>query len=802
MEKLYNGKIPKDKFVTEHLLPNLIKRIEISQSPKDTAELVASMNIFPYRTLTGVCLGRLSEPGVSWYYSDETGKSRVSAGGYRILADEIMKKEQGAKLRQTFDKYIRLFSESAIFRDLIQRMGRESNYTELWWNCAYDLYTKWDWMPNDINPSAATQNIRNHYFLFTKNNCSETLKEKLIKHRIFWDVLTPTARNLFLDRIPGGQKENALNFLMELGIPHSFLIRQSISANWMSSSQVTVSPYILSFVKQLEMKLEKPVPPGNTSYERCELCHELFQHIWRESRDAFQRAIRDIHAAIPVKNILGSYVPLAHPLFYSTGELEEGNIENEYDDASEFENRHIDAKQYSREFLEGQGIIYEFSQVDQTPGEYGLKAEPAEFYQWIWRYSRHEKLINRILSYFSGNANSRKTVPEKYNDFVLSVLKCAENLNADYAFDIDIKDKDVFQKADMINKIRRNLPQIYFVVYGSHKLIAIKEYVDKILKISNPSAHERVIIKSDRIWNHVYLSTVGIGEYDGTYIRCKSYQRRTGYEDVILLAPSEDSDSYLRALARYVKDNYEIEVPIEGVETVDFKKEYMELAQNIRRFMTETYEVRQSEGCTVWLNDVKTFGEEKHIWDSCKEQKERFFADESTVSPTDSNVWRNFLRNKYSGRCQLCGGVTITGYQDRYFYTYRMVKRASNRLADLRCNLFCLCPSCWGEMERGKYMGKNLTELYRKAEKYAEYLERNLLSDENEDYFQSFVSELSEERQLTEQEEKNLNGFRHPIVCRVIVNGKKRCMAFSWEHFMRISFILYETMDKPVEEGS
>ncbi|MBR1495367.1 MAG: hypothetical protein IJ601_10025 [Acidaminococcaceae bacterium] len=797
MDKLYDGKSKKDKFIIEHLLPNMIKRIEASPNPKETATRVASMNIFPYRTKEGVYLGRLSEPGVSWYYSDETGKSRVSAGSYRILAEELLKKEQSAKLRQTFDKHIRLFSESAIFRDLIQRMGQESNYTELWWNCAYDLYTKWDWMPNDIKPSAATQNIQNRFFLFTKDNCSDTLKEKLIKHRVFWDILTPTARNLFMNRIPEGQKENALSFLSDLGIPHSFLTRQSTGANWMSNTQVSVSPYILSFARDLAPELAQPVAPGNGAYEKCELCHELFERIWAESKDAFQRAIRDINSAIPIKNVRSSYVSLSRPLFYSARELEEENTENEYDEASEFENWHIDAKQYSMTFLEGQGNIYEFSQVDQTPGDYGLETKPVEFYQWIWRYSRHEKLIDNILSYFSGGVNIRKTVPEKYNDFVLSVLECAEIRNADYAFDIDLKGTGVFQKAAILNRISQSFAHIFCVVYGSHEVLAVKEYVDKILTISNPSAQERFRIKSDRIWSHVYLMTGEMGEYDGTYALCKRYKRSTGYEDVILLPPSADGESYLRALAWYVKDRYGIEVPIEGVETVDWKEEYKKLANSIRSFLTETHERRKPEGYTVSLADVTSFGEEKRIWTSCKEQKNHFFSDERKVSSSDFYTWRNFLKNKYHGRCQLCGGMTITGDQDHYFYTYRMVKKASNHLADLRCNLFCLCPSCWGEMKRGDYMGKDLTELCRKGEKYAAYLERKLLSDENEDGFQSFVSELLDEQRLTEQEEKSLDGFRNPIVCRVVVNGKNRCMAFSWEHFMRIAFILHETIDKP-----
>ena len=37
-----------------------------------------------------------------------------------------------------------------------------------------------------------------------------------------------------------------------------------------------------------------------------------------------------------------------------------------------------------------------------------------------------------------------------------------------------------------------------------------------------------------------------------------------------------------------------------------------------------------------------------------------------------------------------------------------------------------------------------------------------------------------------------MEGFHKPIICRVVVNGESRCMAFSWEHFMRLAFILSE----------
>ena len=59
-----------------------------------------------------------------------------------------------------------------------------------------------------------------------------------------------------------------------------------------------------------------------------------------------------------------------------------------------------------------------------------------------------------------------------------------------------------------------------------------------------------------------------------------------------------------------------------------------------------------------------------------------------------------------------------------------------------------------------------------------------------EDDFPSLVKEVWEDQVFSEDEEEKLEGFHNPIVCRVMVNGKDRLMAFSWEHFMRIAFIL------------
>ena len=38
-------------------------------------------------------------------------------------------------------------------------------------------------------------------------------------------------------------------------------------------------------------------------------------------------------------------------------------------------------------------------------------------------------------------------------------------------------------------------------------------------------------------------------------------------------------------------------------------------------------------------------------------------------------------------------------------------------------------------------------------------------------------------------------GFHAPVICEVLVNGEERQMKFSWEHFLRIAFLLTEGND-------
>ena len=122
------------------------------------------------------------------------------------------------------------------------------------------------------------------------------------------------------------------------------------------------------------------------------------------------------------------------------------------------------------------------------------------------------------------------------------------------------------------------------------------------------------------------------------------------------------------------------------------------------------------------------------------------------------------------------------GVQRSYYWTFRIVKESENALANLPSNIFCLCPACHGELQYGSFMGKDMSSLVKLAKEYSSHIQRIIDSNEFDDGFPSAVEELA-------NDEIEIEGFHRPIVCKVVVNGTPRDMAFSWEHFMRLAFM-------------
>ena len=91
-------------------------------------------------------------------------------------------------------------------------------------------------------------------------------------------------------------------------------------------------------------------------------------------------------------------------------------------------------------------------------------------------------------------------------------------------------------------------------------------------------------------------------------------------------------------------------------------------------------------------------------------------------------------------------------------------------------------------------MGRDMHQVKDKAMEYLQQL-NDAMSDNLED-----LSETASVISYFADRANKYGGFREPIVCDVIVNGVERQMKFSWEHFMRIAFLLSGLSDQEGDE--
>ncbi|MDD7520551.1 MAG: hypothetical protein PUK26_00470 [Lachnoclostridium sp.] len=790
MNRLLDPKNPKDKFIIETLLPYLVDHIEESEFKRETADQISSMYVFPYRTSEGTKLGSLKEPGISWYFDKNKEKKTVSSGGYRIIDDSVLSEKNAANFRKTFNEYcgISEFSDHAVIKDLLEKMSMETDYTNRWWTYAYDVFTLW--RKEDFNSSLemATEGMQNDRFLFIEGEYSDSLKQRLLKYGVFSDIRETSFKTCFWNLIKNrGDEKKAIEVLKRMGVPHTFI------------DAGRVNEHLLTFFERTSENAEYPVEFGEKEFEQCELSHDIMLQIYYEDQEAFFEIATDsdVNAGIVLKNILGAYVPLSWDLFYSSkDELTEEDDDTNEDlndhceehPDSDLESLHIDEKEYEESLLNNLEHCHEFIEVCEAADDYmlGVACETVDFYRWIWIYSQHEELIENILYFYTDDDGEREQVPESDVEFVLSVLACEDVADEGYLFDINLDAEECFDNAEILNKISKQFPDIYCSVISDLEWFDVSDCLPQIIAAVK-SVPDIQRIAADPIWDHVYLVDDEPDYYDDVYVRCKAGDE---YEDILLLWKSSDDDSYIRALAKYVSEQYHTEVYVACAESFDWKTEYLKLAKGIREFITETRPiVKESEvyGHIANMADVPTFYDERKLWQKLHEQREKIVCQTVGKSPINLEYWRSFLASKYNGRCQVCGNKTATGAQNAHFFTYRINKESENRLANLSSNMFCVCPSCHGEMQYGSYMGKNMNEILEKANLYWEYYDSKCDGEEMEDDYESLVADLADDS-------GELEGFNKPITCDVIVNGKSRKMAFSWEHFIMLAFVLKDSL--------
>lgn len=800
MDRQFKSDNAKDRFAVEHVVPFLLERIRREEDSKRIVDLATSMCVFPFKTRRGTRLGCLNEPGVSWYFARDDDKSATSTKSYRILDTRVLKKEDANSFKELFGRLdlISEYSEAVVINGLIDRMSMESDYTTVWWECAYDVFGLWKRDKSRVILADATKSIESNAFFFQDDCCPSDLREQLIRFGIYRDIKDGISKRYFWDRLPRGGEEKAAALLIEMGVPSTFVTNDE------------VSPRILTLITSIAETVDFDIELGERDRELCDLCHRLiFERVYEESDTAFQQMVSRTDSGhqggIPVLNVRGSYVPLSFDLFYADddilGEQPQKNLNlfgttiDELLDprkkrtpitvTASFAHLHIDAKKYKARVLKAMSSVHNFKEVHKPFSEYslgnaGTRGGAANFYKWVWNRSQNEELAHNILRHYSGDGFCRPTIPEADIQLVLDALDVLRDGDSTCSFEIVMGAGEAFDEAKLLNRIPRAFPGVLVVIYGEFQEFDPHKYLEAVLEAATIDYATRRSIRADDIWENAYLTSGTLNDYAETYLQARIFTSQSRKRSLFFW-PSYSEDSYTTAVARYIDDTYGTTIADAIALDTDWKEQYRNLVAGIRWFLNEYHETTQVEevyGNVAALDDVKTFGEEKRIWQELQRKRNEYYSG----SVPGHNAPRAYLSSTYQGRCQLCGGRTAMGVQRSYYWTFRIVKESENALANLPSNIFCLCPACHGELQYGSFMGKDMSSLVKLAKEYSSHIQRIIDSNEFDDGFPSAVEELA-------NDEIEIEGFHRPIVCKVVVNGTPRDMAFSWEHFMRLAFM-------------
>ena len=776
MNRLLNKTNNKDKFIIETLLPYLVKYIEESEYKEETIEQVKSMCVFPYKDIDGTRLGCLNEPGIIWFFNKDNKKDMLSSSSYRIIDLTLLTESHAKEFRKTFHECcgIEEFSDTAIIDDLLKKMSEETEYSSQWWLWAYDLFKLWK--ENDYSSlKKATINMKNKSFLFLKKSYSWHLRDKMLEYNVVEDIFDNTANSNFWNKLKtNSDKIRALEMLKGMGVPHELITDKGLNSN------------IINFFEAIGEEIEFPVICRSKDYDKCELCNNILLELYKNNPSKFQTTIYDSYLIedFIVKNINNEFVPLSWDLFYSKYELKDVQKEDVYESKNyphektnnPLEIHHIDVSLYEKAYLDlFDNIIHDFTDVNEKMEEYslGIEVEELDFYKWIWNYSHHDKLIRNILLCCS----DQKVLSAKEDIiFVLKVLN-RENIEYEgYRFDFELDIETAFEYRNVINRINKEFTNIKCKVEVNGEKFDKNKFIRELTQSINDVKEYQKIVTNE-IWDRVYIVGREDDRFCGKYVCCKDEDGETE----ILLWKSQYNESYIKGLACFISEFFGVEIS-----KIDWKKEYINLIKGIRSIINKHYDVIPYDEVykfNIDLNDIENFEEEKNLWLRLKEQRKKFIEYDGEEAFSEIVGNRSFLEAKYNGRCQLCHHFAPKNVQDSYFYTYRIIKKSENLLCNLDNNLFCLCPTCHGELDYGSLMGQDMSDIEKKAKEYVNYLEDKIKSDEMGDNFPCLVQEL------VDKKEKIIKGFHNPIICNVTVNGKERKMVFSWEHFIKIAFI-------------
>lgn len=795
----------KEQFICDTLLPYCLRRIENAADNAARVTLqrqIATMKVFPYLSEGEVIYGALKEPGIRWYYvSDREPRTVKSTESYRILDRSRMKPDLFQTFRQVFGAggcaYIQEFSDRVVVEDLVRQMGKETEYTAKWWSCAADAFALWNPRSNPGSTlQEATARIRTSYLLYDDGYCEPSYQQLLSKYRIMDDIRKTDGYRGYIAGLTGERKRDAHRFLEYLGVRTSFIREES----W---NQPDICAEIASLFYTVS-QLSFPVSAEKArDFELCRISEYLyFKVLAKENPELAARLLEntDRNGGIVMRNVRDAFMPCTVSLFYLPEEydaraLPENKLNRFLVKQDAYEAGLLDMAAHSIEFMDGFDAY--------TFGD--MPVHPLSFYKWAWQFSRQEGLAEHILLHLASLAR----VEASQQAFVLDVLQAMAEASygaqalrpccTKIVFTMKLSGSQALAYSRVLDLVHRSENyQITFQVTDRliHEPLDIKYRILQAVE-NQVSAAAAKTVETDPFWDRVYLlkAPEAAEQYYGRYAAVQYHDKETGDQgDIVLLCQSDDANSYLEAVCAYIASTHSIS--LYGV-AANWKAEYYNLVRGVDAFLCDHAKADVSSDDEILFRvsemaDVSSLAHEYKIWDRFQREKKAIL--DNRIMEIDLTSWRTFLNSKYHGRCQLCGSRTASGIENAHFWTYRIIKESKSDLANLHSNIFCLCSSCHGELSYG-FRGKDLTQIKVRAQEYLEQLYDCMEEDLDDlDETESIVSSFADTD--TEYE-----GFHAPVICDVTVNGTDRKMAFSWEHFMRIAFLLSGLNDGAEDDG-
>lgn len=803
MSKLikYDNRNPKSRFLSDKLLKYLLDLIKSTANLEERRKLtdrIAHMSIFPYvASDDNIYLGSLVDSGVSWFYlgADYLGNQK-SSKNYRILCSDttVLSREIYADIITVFGPgaeqrgYIQLFSNDVVINAILDEMSLMTDYSEDWWQGAIDIFNLWNKQNSAINFSRAHALIDNNYFLFEPGYCDNYHRDLLLQLKIYQDIERHPLAIHYFSRISEGDIEYARALLVYLGVPNRF----------------SQGGYVDSNITKLFSGIQNIVRfPCDTSIERDRLLCELSQYvvftvIRNNDYQTFNRIISDqaYQGGIAIQNVVGSYVSLRYSLFY--GELLDTQTPLQ-DELRCLEVLHIQSPinvNYRYAGLRNQGYSAPFETLTNSYDQYhmdNIRAEAMTFYMWGWRYTHNQQLINNILRHLS---QTRSTyIDSRYNSFVLEIIDDSHyNERQDFRFSMRFSAEEALESRNRLNSLSANqyLPGIIAVVTDYLSPVDTTRLRYEIMNVLTCDEETRNQIDRDAFWGRVYTISGEINTPD-EYVRVWYVpEGRYDPERIILISTSPGEEQ--QAIISYISEAYGIRVDSIATSRRDWAADYRDLSFGIRSF-TATLIDNSSQVPTaneiVALDDLKSANEEIELWNRLKLTRDMLLnssKDEQRRIDIHVMGWQGFLKEKYHNHCQICGELIPEGGSEEG-YTFKIHADSKNSFSDIASNVFCLCPTCRGDMQYG-IRKRDLRNLSRLANQYISKLTNlEITAHDN-----SVLEGLSVKGEYE-------NAFSNPLTCSICINGKQEQIYFSWEHFLRLAFMFYDDEKDYTYEG-